>query len=78
MLKTVITPNEHTYPLSIPSCYVGKTLEVLLYSRDEFFENKAPNSNKKPSDFFGTLSAADGEKFQDYVTNSRMEWDRNI
>ena len=78
MLKTVITPNERTYPLSIPSYYVGKTLEVLLYARDEFFENKTPSSNKKPSDFFGTLSAADGEKFQDYVTDSRLEWNRNI
>jgi hypothetical protein len=24
-------------------------------------------------DFFGTLSASEGEKFHDYVTNSRLE-----
>jgi len=78
MLKTVITPSENTYSLPIPPYYIGKTLEVLLYSSDEFFENKAPNANKKPSDFFGTLSATEGEKFQDYVTNSRSEWNRNI
>ena len=77
MLKTVITPRENTYPLSIPSNYIGKTIEVLLYSDDEVVENKAP-TNKKPSDFFGTLSVAEGEKFQHYVTNSRSEWDRNI
>ena len=77
MLKTVITPNESVYSLPIPTCYIGKTLEVLLYSCDEFFEDKAP-TGKKPSDFFGTLSATEGEKFQDYVTNSRLEWDRNI
>ena len=77
MLKTVIIPRESTYPLPIPVNYIGKTLEVLLYSGDEVFENKAPN-NKKPSDFFGTLSIAEGEEFQKYVTNSRLEWDRNI
>ena len=77
MLKTVITPNENIYLLPIPASYIGKTLEVLLYSGDEVFENKVQN-NKKPSDFFGTLSAAEGEKFQNYVTNSRLEWNRNI
>ena len=78
MLKTVITPNENTYSLPIPPYYIGKTLEVLLYSSDEFFEIKIPSTNKKPSDFFCTLSATEGEKFQDYVTNSRSEWNRNI
>jgi len=71
MLKIVITPNENTYLLPIPSNYIGKTLELLLYSGDEVFENKAP-TNKKPSDFFGTLSVSEGEKFQNYVTNSRL------
>ena len=77
MLKTVITPSENTYLLPIPASYIGKTLEVLLYSGEEVFENKVHN-NKKPSDFFGTLSATEGQEFQKYVTNSRLEWDRNI
>ena len=77
MLKITIIPNDCTYSLPIPTNYIGKTLEVLLYSPAEVFENKISNK-KKPSDFFNTLSAAEGEKFQDYVTNSRLEWDRNI
>ena len=77
MLKTVITPRESSYSLPIPASYIGKTLEVLLYSCDEIFEEKI-HKKQKPSDFFGTLSAAEGEKFQNYVTNSRLEWDRNI
>jgi len=78
MLKTIITPNESTYSLPIPTHYIGKTLEVWLYSHDEFFDNKTLSAGKKPSDFFGTLSIAEGKKFQDYVTNSRLEWERNI
>jgi len=77
MLKTIITPSESTYSLPIPPYYIGKMVEVLLYSGDELFDNKAPKS-KKPSDFFGTLSNAEGEKFQEYVNNSRLEWNRNI
>ena len=77
MVKTVITPQESTYTLPIPAKYIGKSVEVLLYSIDEIVESKEPN-RKKPSDFFGTLSIAEGEKFQEYVANSRMEWDRNI
>lgn len=68
MLKTLITPNESTYSLPIPPHYIGKTLEVLLYSYDELSENKIPINKKKLSDFFGTLSVSEGEKFQDYVT----------
>ncbi|MCL2501868.1 MAG: hypothetical protein FWE30_01065 [Bacteroidales bacterium] len=77
MVKTVITPRKNIYSLPIPAHYIGKTLEVLLYSSDEFLENKAP-SDKKPSDFFSTLDLSEGQKFQDYVANARLEWNRNI
>ncbi|MDR3286305.1 MAG: hypothetical protein LBT27_02525 [Prevotellaceae bacterium] len=77
MLKIVITPRKSTYSLTIPAHYIGKKVEVLLYSTDEFLENKETNE-KKPSDFFGTLSVSEGEKFQKYITDSRLEWDRNI
>ena len=33
---------------------------------------------KKPSDFFGTLSKEEGEKFHTYITKAREEWGRNI
>ena len=77
MLKTLITPRKSTYTLAIPTHYIGKKIEVLLYASDELPENKK-TSKKKPSDFFGTLSIAEGEKFQEYISNSRKEWNRNI
>jgi len=77
MLKSLITPCESTYTLSIPTQYIGKEVEVLFYPTEKVSENKKPN-NKKPSDFFGSLSISEGEKFQKYVANSRLEWDRNI
>ena len=77
MLKTLITPQKSTYTLTIPTHYIGKKVEVLLYATDELPKNKKSHK-KKPSDFFGTLSVSEGEQFQEYISNSRMEWDRNI
>jgi len=77
MLKTLIVPQESTFSLTIPVHYIGKRVEVLLYSIDELVEKKE-TKKKKPSDFFGSLSISEGEKFQEYVKNSRLEWDRSI
>ena len=76
MLKTLITPRKRTYTLTIPPHYVGRRLELLLYASDELSKNRKP-TKKKPSDFFGTLSVTEGEQFQEYITNSRAEWERN-
>jgi hypothetical protein len=77
MLKMTITPFESTYLLPIPANYVGKTVDVLLHPSVDVFENKTSN-NKKPSDFFCISNADDGNEFQNYVTNSRLEWNRDI
>ena len=78
MIKTIITPQNNSYPLLIPDNYIGKKVEVLLYALDEVAEEKKAPAAKKPSDFFGTLSKEDGEQFQQYVTKTRNEWERNI
>ena len=77
MIKTVIIPQNDSYSLVIPKNYIGKKLEVLLYAFDELVEEKAIEK-KKPSDFFGTLSKEEGEKFHTYITKAREEWGRNI
>ncbi len=33
---------------------------------------------RKPSDFAGTLSNEEAEKFHEYLKQARSEWDRNI
>ncbi len=44
----------------------------------KLLEKPEHDTEKKPSDFFGTLSKENGEKMQAYVTESRNEWERNI
>ena len=47
MLKMTINPSESIYPLPIPADFVGKTIEILLYSRSEVFENKIAKKLKQ-------------------------------
>jgi len=39
---------------------------------------KEIGDKKKPSDYFGTLSEEAGEKMQQYVRESRSQWERSI
>jgi hypothetical protein len=81
MIQTVITSKESNLDISVqlPDDYVGKPLHVLIYKEDEVKNaTSSVTSKKKPSDFFGTLSVEEGNKFEEYVTKSRREWDRDF
>jgi hypothetical protein len=81
MIQAIVKPNKTDFDMSVslPNEYIGKEVHVLFYINDEVVTTKASvKSNKKPSDFFGTLNKEDGEKMQAYVTKSRNEWERNF
>ena len=80
MIQTVVTPQKTDFDMSVslPDDYVGKQVHVLFYIDEEVKQTTASVlPQKKPSDFFGTLSKEDGEKMQAYVVQSRNEWERN-
>ena len=66
MIQTIITPQKTKFDItvSLPDDYVGKEVHVLFYIDQKV---KKVLTNKRPSDFFGTLSKEDGEKVQTYV-----------
>jgi hypothetical protein len=81
MIQALVKPEKTEFDMavSLPSEYIGKDVHVLFYIDEEIVETKARVlSKKKPSDFFGTLSAEDGKKMQEYIAESRKEWERNI
>ncbi|MDR2928448.1 MAG: hypothetical protein LBV41_09680 [Cytophagaceae bacterium] len=62
-----------------------KEVEVIVIPKideDKTVETGSVKSSallgKRPSDFIGTLSAEDGEKFHQHVNNSRLEWERTV
>ncbi|MBS1559460.1 MAG: hypothetical protein JST69_12125 [Bacteroidetes bacterium] len=77
MVQTKIKPTKKKLDLaiSLPQKYVGKEVNVLFFTEDEI-EIEKPK--KKPSDYFGTLSVEEGEKFLKYLAKSRNEWQRSF
>jgi hypothetical protein len=77
MIKTIVTPKDNKLSLSIPDSYVGKEIEVLLYSKDELLEGKA-KPKKSMADFSGVLSENDYRALKEHAEQARKEWDRGI
>lgn len=63
MIHTTITPINRDIHLSIPEDYVGKKIEILLYTADEGKEKKAKKTNI--SKLRGALKLSD-EQYKDF------------
>ena len=71
MIQTIVTPKNAKFDMQValPDSYVGKKVHVFFYIDEEVQETiAAVLPQKKPSDFFGTLSQDEGDKMQAYVT----------
>lgn len=78
MIRTIITPQNQDLSIHIPEDYVGKQVEVLLYTIDEIREEK--KAIKKHSEFRGKLNLTEEQyaDFQTYLKDTRDEWNRDI
>lgn len=77
MIRTIVTPKNTDLHLSIPKDYIGKRVEVLLYTTDEVKEEKVA---VKAFGLRGKLHLSN-EQYQDfnqYLNDSRDEWNRGI
>ena len=77
MIKTVVTPKNNSYILSIPADYIGKKVEILLYSLDEVAEEKI-KPKKSMADFSGILSENEYQALKAHTEQARKEWNRDI
>jgi hypothetical protein len=77
MIRTVVTPDKDSILVSIPLAYVGKRVEVLVYSEEE--AKPAPSTIDLAS-FSGALKLTDKQltDFLRYVEQSRDEWERDF
>ena len=76
MVRTIITPIQKNILIEVPQNYVGKQIEVLLYAVDELEKKESVKNNA--ADFRGIFSKEEGAKFNEYIKQSRDEWERNI
>lgn len=82
MIRTHIIPQSNNVQLTVPDNYIGKKVEVIVFSEDEEIQNDI-NSTSKPgniSQFKGklNLSKEQYEDFQQHAKDIRNEWDREF
>jgi len=76
MTRTTITPSDSNIVLSVPEKYIGKKIEVLMFDVEEVaLESTAASTKLKPSQLRGFLSKDTADALQQYVQQSRNEWD---
>jgi len=77
MIRTIVTPQNTDLHLSIPIKYVGKQIEVLVYTTDEV---DVPNNIGSASQLRGKLqlSSEESKEFHQYLNESRSEWSKDI
>ena len=75
MIRTSIVPQTNHIWVSIPTSYIGKEIEILLYATDEIGKKLTDIPQIKKS-FRGSLqlNANEHESFQQHAQNIRNEW----
>ena len=77
MIRSLLTPETTDLHISIPTDYVGKKVEVLVFACDETTE--APKTNPEiMAQFWGVISENTTEEMHKHITQSRAEWERDI
>jgi len=71
MIKTIITPQNNSYDLAIPTNYIGKKIEILFYALDEVVEENTIVIKKTMSDFWGTMSNETANELHKHIEENR-------
>jgi hypothetical protein len=77
MIRTILTPKNSELHLSIPDTFIGKQVEILIYTTDEAKGDiKEEKAKVSISSLKGKLNLNDNqyEDFHKYLNQSRAEW----
>ena len=79
MIRTSIVPQTNHIWVSIPTSYIGKEIEILLYATDEIGKKLTDIPQAIPQikkSFRGSLqlNTDEHESFQQHAQNIRNEW----
>ena len=74
MIKTIIIPQSTDLRLSIPPSYVGKEVEVILYSMEEIGNIDSDDNENISLRGSLRLSEEQYQDFQSHAKSTRNEW----
>jgi subtilisin-like proprotein convertase family protein len=77
MIRTVFTPQQATVHVSIPEQYIGKKVEMLLFTPDEV-EVLPILKRENVAQYKGLLTAEEAAQYHRYLQTARVEWNRDI
>ena len=75
MIKAIAIPQDNKLTLTIPSDYISKKLEILVYSTDEVIKER--NATMTMSDFWGTISDETAHDLHIQTSEGRNGWEEN-
>jgi hypothetical protein len=78
MIRTTITPNTQTVFFDIPTNYVGKELEVIVFAKNEVEQTNDQPKKIRLSGLKGKLSKETASQMQKEIAESRNEWEERI
>ena len=71
MVRSLITPETNTVHIAIPDDYIGKKVEILVFTYDETTEPPATQPGVM-SQFWGVISEQTTREMHDHVGKSRF------
>lgn len=77
MIRTSIIPQSTDILVTIPQKYVGRKVEVFVYSDDEITQNDVPKKLSM-ADFWAKLSDESAQKIHANINVLRSEWEKDI
>lgn len=66
------------HPKTEEEAHLFEDLAKVLNTPYQINDDEPVSIQKKPSDYFGTISKGEGEKMKQYIIQSRNEWEKGI
>ncbi len=76
MIRSIVTPNSNDLHIALPVKYIGRKVEVLVFSYDEPVDTPTDNEDIM-AQFWGVISERTTEEMHKHLAHSRAEWERD-
>jgi hypothetical protein len=77
MIRTIATPQDSNFTITIPNDYIGKEIEIFYYPTVELRELQ-PVVKKTMADFWGIISDETAKQMHNELQDSRNGWEERL
>jgi hypothetical protein len=77
MIRTIATPQDSNFTITIPKDYIGKEIEFMYYPTVEIRQPQ-PVDKKTMADFWGIISDETAKEMHNELEKSRNSWEERL